>query len=295
MNDNVESFDEYDTDLQIAAHQAGLVKVVLEGTTDVDLFKRFWFSDMLDAFEFVDAKALVGGTGCKAVREAVEKSQTTLLVPTAGIVDRDSLFAESRWELLYTIDDERFDREARTDDVFVTSFWEIEAYMLDPDLLNKWVIAHHVPPPGSAAKADRALSVCLAECDVLLNAASCFAALHSSGEAANAALYLGQNATRVAAACAQKIATLSAESQAVAQRTSELIGEVLRERPADDRARFLFSLRYVDTKRLIKRLIGALNVGNDTHWVLPLIQLESRRKPPELEKFLQELKGRYLA
>ena len=41
---NVQSFDNFADDEQIVAHQLGLPRIVLEGKSDVELFREYWFT-----------------------------------------------------------------------------------------------------------------------------------------------------------------------------------------------------------------------------------------------------------
>ena len=55
---NIVSFDEYADDRQIAAHQLGLPRVVLEGRSDLNLFKEYWFTKQRESLEFICADDL---------------------------------------------------------------------------------------------------------------------------------------------------------------------------------------------------------------------------------------------
>lgn len=295
MTNNVASFESFDSDQQIAAHQSGLVRVVLEGSTDVELFSRFWFSSMRDSFEFVDASHLGMGTGCTAVRAAVLQSLNVDKVPAVGIVDRDSLFREARWDFLFSVDDAHFQASVQTPEVYVATLWEVEAYMLDPHLFAQWVYSSHKKPPGSVADGEAALGRALAECEPLLEAASFFAAAHIDGVACNNFYFRGEPLEKIKDSCKAKIAALSADGQKVATRVDALIEGVRKNQPVDDAERLIFLLRYIDTKRLLVRLFFALNLNDDTHWVLPPLQHAGNRRPVEFETLLNGVEARYAA
>jgi hypothetical protein len=295
MSDNVESFESFGSDQQIAAHQAGLVRVVLEGQSDVGLFSRCWFGSMRETFEFIEAGHLVAGSGCTAVRAAVAHSLNTDGVPAVGIVDRDSLFRERRWDLLFGVDDVKFAADVQTTDVYVASLWEVEAYMLDPDLFSDWVYGSHRAPPGPPAECAAALGRALSECEFLLDVASFFAAAHAEGLSYGDSHFRGQPLAAVKATCAAKLTTLSAPSQSVAAQVDALVAEVRNSQPASEAERLTFYLRYVDTKRLLIRLFHALNVHDHSQWVLPPMQSRSNRRPAELELLLKAVETRYAA
>jgi hypothetical protein len=293
MPANVESFDNFDSDLQIAAHQAGLVRVVLEGKSDVDLFTQFWFGSMRETFEFVEAGHLVAGTGCTAVRVAVDHSLNVDHVPAVGIVDRDSLFRERRWDLLFGVDDAKFAADVQAGEVYVASLWEVEAYMLEPELLSKWVSGSHRTPPGPQAECETALTRTLSECEFLLEIASYFAAVHVEGLSLSDSYFRGQSLAKAKATCAEALAKLSPPSQAVAARVEALVAEVRNCLPVGEAEQLRFLLQYVDTKRLMIRLFQALKVHDGSHWTIPHMQALSNKRPPELEAFLKTVENRY--
>ncbi|WP_155674779.1 hypothetical protein [Burkholderia stagnalis] len=289
MSNNVASFDSFESDLQIAAHQAGLIRVILEGQTDVELFSRYWFSSMRDTFEFIDASKLGVGAGCTAVRAAVKKSNEVDSIPAVGILDRDCLFREEAWELLFCIDEAHFYASTRTPNLYVMSLWEVEAYLLDPGLFPHWIFSSHRRPPGTAAEGEAALARVLRECELLLDTNPFFAASHAVGVAHRNSYFRGQPIAKIKATCEQSIAELCENGRIVAKRVQELIEQIRGKLPNEDGTRLTYLLRYVDTKRLLIRLFEALRVKDDTHWMLPPLQLAASRRPEELEKILKEV------
>lgn len=292
MSVNIESFDNFDSDQQIAAHQSGLVRVVLEGQNDVNLFSRFWFVSMLETFDFVEAGHVVGGSGCTAVQTAVQYSLQIDHVPAFGIIDGDNLFRVKEWSSLFAVN-ERHPATAPLD-VYVASLWEIEAYMLEPDLFAMWVYGSHRSAPGSKAECDSALTRALLECDFLLEMAPFFAAAHAEGEQINQACYLNIRAEAPEAArqdSAQKLAGFSPASQFVAQTVDTLVAAVRSNSPNGEADRLRFLLRYVDTKRLLIRLFEILKVSRNSHWVMPTLQMQSNRRPVEFENYLDLIKS----
>ena len=200
---NVASFEEYESVQQIAAHQAGLVRVVLEGDTDVKLFKRFWFGNRHDVFDFVEAKALVVGAGCTAVAAAVSQSIAEG-VPAIGIVDRDTLFRNKEWTLLFDANATALNQEWSTTGVYTASLWEVEAYLIQPDLLADWVGAVYKAPPAPTEKCALAVQQIIEGCKFILAAAHYFAALHVEGIAAQKpGTFSDQTLASLNAACAK--------------------------------------------------------------------------------------------
>jgi hypothetical protein len=290
MNSNVAPFESFDTDQQIAAHQAGLVRVVLEGASDVKLFSRFWFSSMVDTFEFIEAGKVAAGAGCTGVADAVAHSLGES-VPAIGIVDRDTLFRSKDWTLLFSIDQTLMNANWLTTKLYVTSLWEVEAYLLEPDLLAQWVAAAHRSPPGTVAECERALLRTLDECEVLLGAAPYFAAQHEGGKSVPPGFCYGQPKQKVIEVCDKNVAAAQPNVQATAAQVKALVDTILESQPVEHTDRLPFLLRYVDTKRLLNRLLHALKVREETHWILAQFMLNGGRRPTELEQILRSIEA----
>jgi hypothetical protein len=293
MDSNVLSFDSFESDQQIAAHQAGLVRVVLEGDTDVELFSRFWFQSLLETFEFIEArKVAAGGAGCTGVDDAVVHSRQQG-IPAVGIVDRDTLFRSKEWQLLFSVGEAQLAADWRTTRIYVTSRWEVEAYLLEADMLAPWVTVAHRDPPGSPAECERALARTLEECRVLLAASPFFASQHEGGDKVSPSFLFDEPLERVLEVCNLKIASSAANAQAVAVQVQQLVTAILATQPGEGEQRLPFLLRYVDTKRLFKRLQHALKL-RDVHWVtLAQHMLTGQRRPTELEQVLRSVAARF--
>lgn len=287
MTNNVTSFDAFSSDQQIAAHQSGLVRVVLEGETDVKLFERFWFSARTDVFHFIEAGRLAPGAGCTGVAAAVAHSISEG-VPAIGIVDRDTLFRTKEWDRLFSVDPIALNQDWINDRVYTASLWEVEAYLIEPELLADWVAAAFKPPPAPQAKCDAALSNTIEACRYLIAAAHYFAAMHEDGKASPVRAFSDQTLENLRAACVAGIGAAGAPAQTVAAQVEALVAIIIASQPAADAERLRFLLRYVDTKRLLFRLGHSLNIGGDTHWILASYMKRSGRRPIELDAVLDD-------
>lgn len=287
MTSNVASFDEFTSVQQIAAHQSGLVRVVLEGQTDVELFQKYWFAKRTDVFDFIEAGKLVPGAGCTGVPAAVAYSIDEG-VPAIGIVDRDTLFRNKNWDLLFAIDPVALNQNWNNTGVYTASLWEIEAYLFDPDLLADWVAVAYKPPPAPQARCDAALSKVIESCQFLLAAAHFFAAMHHDEKKTKPRIFCDQNLANLAAACAAGVAATATPAQAVAAKVETLIAAVVASQPAANADRLRYLLQYVDTKRLLFRLGHSLNIGGDTHWILAALMKRAGRRPIELDAVLDD-------
>jgi len=289
---NIASFDAFDNDQQIAAHQAGLVRIVLEGDTDVKLFKRFWFPSFLETFQFIEARLITGAAGCTGVDGAVVHSRDEG-IPAVGIVDRDTYFRTKQWQNLLSLDEIQINGDWINNRVYVTSRWEVEAYLLEPELLRPWVTVAHRNPPGSEEDCERALGRTLAACEALLAAMPFFTSQHhESIPAAPLPFLYDKPIALVMKVCSEKIALATAGSQEVATQIQALVADIIANQPADRSKRLGFLLRYVDTKRLFYRLHHALRIKDATNWVqLAEFMRMRNQRPAELEQVLTSVQA----
>ncbi|EMX6257139.1 hypothetical protein AAHH43_001363 [Pseudomonas aeruginosa] len=293
MSIEVQSFDDFDSLQQIEAQQSNLIRVVLEGRDDVALFASQWFVAEQEMFDFVEAGHIVAGAGCTSVANAVEHSRNNDGVPAIGIVDRDVLFRERNWTVLYEQEQTRFEATTLNDRVHVASLWEIEAYLFDPDLLRNLVRACSRQPPATAEQMNAALDKTLAECALLLDIAPYLAGSHEAGTAVAAGYLCDANPQRVQAEVAQKLAALAPPGAAAAVQVQALIEQVKAVLPGAPAEQLPFYLRYVDTKRLLQRLTHALGLTANIKWVLAALQEASSRRPHELAQVLERAKQRF--
>jgi hypothetical protein len=292
---NVTSFEEFESVQQIAAHQAGLVRVVLEGDTDVKLFKRFWFANRHDVFDFIEAKSLVAGAGCTAVAAAVAQSVAEG-VPAIGIVDRDTLFRNKQWALLFDSNPAALNQQWSTAGIYTASLWEVEAYLIEPDLLADWVGAVYRAPPAPAEKCIAAVRQTIEGCKFVLSAAHYFAALHEEGRPApKPGAFSNQTLANLNATCAAAIAAAGGTGKATAVSVAAQIANLLATLPEAEADQLRFLLRYADTKRLLARLGYSLDIRPDSHWTLATFMLREGRVPKELSDILDEAETRLAA
>ncbi|MRX08136.1 hypothetical protein GJ697_09855 [Pseudoduganella sp. FT25W] len=285
---NIATFEDFDSVEQIAAHQAGLVRVILEGDTDVELFERYWFIGRRDVFDFVEAKTLGAGAGCTAVATAVASSIADG-VPAIGIVDRDTLFRNKQWALLFDTNSTALNQGWNGSGVYTASLWEVEAYLIEPDLLSDWVGASYKTPPAPQDKCDAALQRTIDSCKFMLSATHYFAALHEEGTAApSVKAFWDQSIDKLNAVCAAGIGGTGAAGHATAAAVSAHIASVLADLPGAEADQLRFLLRYVDTKRLLSRLGHSLAVQPDSHWTLATFMKREGRRPLELDAILND-------
>ena len=286
---NVSSFDEFDTDLEIDAHSRGLPRIILEGPTDVWLFRDIWFTNYLAKFEFIPASRLADGDGCTAVPAAVEKSWEKQ-IPAFGILDRDVYFRRKIWNALYEPEEALFRTFEANDNLFVSEFWEIEAHLILPEMLEPWVIGCSRDPVQYGHLAADALQRALTQCDILFEAAPYLAAMHADGKEATGSF--GElTLEQVQAICANGLGKLSDTAKEQAQLVENCVAAVRDAAPEEPAVRLRYFLKFIDTKRLLNRLRAVLRLSphHNNQQMLAALMHQSAREPREFALHLAQL------
>ena len=289
---NVVSFDQFEDEQEITAYQIGLPRIVLEGMDDVRLFRTYWFSHMIDSFEFVEAGDIVEGGGCTAVNDAVQKSKRDN-IPAFGISDRDTFFRSMNWEALFAVDEADFTAASSGQDFYTTLRWEVEAYLLEPDLLPAWIRSHR-RPPGNAAQCMAAVTNAVEESEHLLRAHRFFATAHHCGIKVAPAYFSDRTTNTLLGACDVALANL-AHDGALAAAVDGYVEAIIAAAPTDHAERLLWLLRYVDTKRLLVRLTKRFKAEPEVRWFLAELMLQGNRRPVEIERKLLEVRSKMAA
>lgn len=286
---NVASFDEFDTDLEIDAHSKGLPRIILEGTTDVWLFRDIWFTNYLAKFEFIPASRLAAGDGCTAVPAAVQLSWDKQ-IPAFGILDRDVYFRRKVWDALYEPEETRFRAFEANDNLFVSEFWEIEAHLILPEMLEPWVIGCSRDPVQFGYLASDALQRALTQCDILFEAAPYLAAMHEDGKSSTGS-FSDFTIEQVRQICETGLAKLSSEAKEQADLVADCVKIVREGAPTEPAARLRYFLKFIDTKRLLNRLRTALrlNPNHNNQQMLAALMRQSAREPQEFALHLAHL------
>lgn len=155
------------------------VRIYVESSEDRDVLEK-WFPDDLGEITFLSADhGSAGGGGCQAVcREVTNNTQSG--VSAFGVVDRDKLFTDKNWGLLWETDDRKF-RSAQPygAEIHVLLRWELENYLLEPKALHRVLAdAKHGQPAPIEAEIEQEL---LDHCDALAPIMAASALLHAQG------------------------------------------------------------------------------------------------------------------
>lgn len=127
------SFKKVETSVVDAKYEGG-IKVYLESAEDVRIFSEHWFSDKQDKLRFVSAEGeQTGGGGCIAVINKVTEANNQN-IRAHGIIDRDVLLSDAKFELFWEIDDTTFHAaQPYGEKIYVLRRWELENYLLQPE------------------------------------------------------------------------------------------------------------------------------------------------------------------
>ncbi len=132
------SFNNLESSDQVERRNVAKRFVYLESEEDVQVFGERWFFERGEKVEFLPASD-GGKGGCNDViaRVAVDRAAG---IDAWGVVDRDVLAARCDWDAFFDADDMSFTaRKALGEYVLVLRCWEMENYLLHPDVLE-----HHL-------------------------------------------------------------------------------------------------------------------------------------------------------
>lgn len=99
------------------------IVVLVEGGSDVEFLERM-FPGMKGEIRFEE----VGG--CTAMKERLQKERE-LNPKVIGLLDRDTLMRDKRWDELFETDNDNFKTTTWVDGLYVLTRWEIENYLCE--------------------------------------------------------------------------------------------------------------------------------------------------------------------
>lgn len=230
----------------LRSHYFQRVTVFLESEEDYLIVRDRWFYDEGEFLDFRSSDEGEGG-GAKKVISNVNKSREQGFV-TFGLVDRDALFAECRWDHWWEVDDERFHASRPLGEhIRILKRWEIENYLLDPEIIEEeranieGRAMNRTDPAGK-------LSNDVLEAARLL--ASAAIVLHENG------IKLGDDLDRVESVdvLQQKIAQKVEPHVSRLDETKNQIDRFGEDHPANSARHWERISRMLDGKRILKRL-----------------------------------------
>lgn len=240
---------------------ADTIVVLVEGKSDMDFLKRM-FPGMESDIRFEE----VGS--CTAMKERLQDERTRN-PKVIGLLDRDTLKRDRRWDELFEIDNDNFKAATWVDGLYVLTRWEIENYLCELAaiyrLFSDWKPTEF---PNEDALLDKMIETALDELHV--TAGWCTA--HDRGLSRRAAPgplvdagTLDDHVRKWIASCAPG-ALADYDHHLSKIKAFDMGGAV------GKHERLAALLRMVDGKRLVKRIGHWLGVGKDKD---PALQLAS--------------------
>lgn len=132
------SFNDVESAEQVERLYIGKRVIYLESEEDVQVFRERWFFDVGAAVDF--SPAVTGGSGGSGnVRNQVTADREAR-INAWGIVDRDALARPDTWHIFFECDDAVFLANQQFGPyIFPLRYWEMENYLLHPDVLEAHV------------------------------------------------------------------------------------------------------------------------------------------------------------
>lgn len=265
---------------------SGRKRIYLESDEDLAIFERWFF----DEGEFIEFKSSSGNTsgGCTRVKGLVDKDRSLGII-SFGIVDRDALMREQKWDIFWESDNEVF-LNARPFGAYIRSLsrWEIENYLLEPEVIETLLKDYGSYSPKGIEK-EKLAGKLLLHSESLIPVMAVNICLHNEGMKALSPKY------------------------AIDEKTPELIGEKCRKHLDNNKIKCdyekirqqLFSFRFggddheifwnlsrvIDGKRLFLRFDKEFGLKEDHKYHLARLIREKGCIASELFTMIQEFKN----
>ncbi|MEA3548932.1 MAG: hypothetical protein U9R66_14900 [Thermodesulfobacteriota bacterium] len=160
---------------KLTTRYGGVPVVYVESEEDQYVFGECWFKEHLSKIEFKPAKAKCDSDGCNAVLKAVREERQAGN-PAWGVVDRDILMANDRWNFVHETNDELYERaQPFGNTIKVLCRWEMESYLVDVEALENVKASSKMEPERPLAEVTQEL---VDHCHVLVPHAAINAVLH---------------------------------------------------------------------------------------------------------------------
>lgn len=160
---------------RLTSRYGGVPVIYVESEEDHHVFGECWFRNRLSKVEFKPASTKASASGCNGVIAAVSMERQAGN-PAWGIVDRDSVMAHNRWDLVDETNDADFESAKPFGDAIkVLCRWEMESYLVDGEALEYHRACFGMLPPRPTSTV---YSELLGHCQALLPHAAINAVHH---------------------------------------------------------------------------------------------------------------------
>ncbi len=262
------------------------VIIYLESQDDFQIFKERWFYDEGEWLEFRSSDEGRGG-GCAEVIRQV-KSDRQNGIPAFGIVDRDAVMRESKWDVFWEINDQKYQKSLPFGHyIRPLCRWEIENYLLDPDELESILADEGKGFPRAKRPAKLVIEELVGHCNTLIPVMALNILFHENG---TKSLDMGFGLTECLNSneMEQKLSGKIPDSDKFKNYATRI--EAFAENHPSDSREYLDRLnRMIDGKRIFKR-IEHQNGLKDRRFVLATRIKEKDKIEAEITKIINDFK-----
>ena len=189
------SFKDIGDSKSVSSKYSGRAIIYLESQEDYQIFFERWFYDEGEFIEFISSDSGSGG-GCTNVIKNVEDDRQKDIT-SFGIVDRDALMQQQKWEELWETDDSKYKGyRPFGKNIHLLCRWEIENYLFDIDEIEILLADIGEGAPRKTREQSVVIDELLEHCDALIPIVAYNVLLHKKGQAALPIGYCVHNTKR---------------------------------------------------------------------------------------------------
>ena len=266
--------------------------VYLESETDVRILARRFFFDMAERIEFMGADRHYDSGGCTQVLRAVKDDQNNGL-NSYGILDRDSLMRENKWDCLWQTDDEKYKaQQPFGDKCHALCRWEIENYLIDAHEIENLLVDRCREKSEGHRSDEEVAEEILSHLEALIPIMATNTALHEKGIRQ---LDLGfcvseKNRGEIETTITKRLKKIERETnQKIRMEPGLAKVENFKSKETDLLSRLDSLLRIIDGKRILFRIKNQYKLKDEIIFSLARRIKENDRIPGELINLIEEI------
>lgn len=273
---------------RLSSRYGGVPVIFVESDEDSYVFGECWFKDELSRVEFRSADSHCAGfAGCNAVLRAVGEERSAGN-PAWGIVDRDAVLSQDRWDLVHETDDDLFDKaKPFGHEIKTLRRWEMESYLADAEAMEKCQSEIKLQPARSTHVVQDEL---LGHCQVLIPHAAINALCHTHKVSSVGDGWVTKYASRAEiddAVTTEQLPRFSAPNAAEEYKQQVARVDAFDMPEASSESRVDGLLRRVHGKALLLRFAKTHGIRDDMKGLLANRIREMARIPRELVSFVE--------
>jgi hypothetical protein len=275
------------------------IVVYLESREDYEVYCQRWFPEHGEWLEFRSADGCECSGGCTQVVNLVERDRTKEIV-AFGLLDRDALLRELKWEAFWERDDVKFgSMRPCGEHIRFLCRWEMENYLLDPEELEKIITdcPKSMKEPRKLRDISETLKELLSHCEVLIPFTAANILLHEHGEKAlDHGFQLNASDRRYMTREVKEAVSrrnLPADIESKLDQYIQKVEAFAEEHPNGSLARWKSLNRMIDGKRFLKQFLNSYKLKDEYRYILARNIKEKDRIPDEIKQLIDWLKQRH--